>query len=253
MVKPNPHKLRAIVVDDERLPRLSLLQKLDDFSNDIDIIGSCDSYDSSLQTILQEKPDLVFLDIQLQGKDAIQLLSEIQQIQSLPYVIFTTAYNERNYLMSAIKISAVDYLIKPIDKNELAIAIAKAVDRRLSEDKSQQNHAVGTVHHERMSLKTVNGMLVLKESDIVYLRAYGNYSKLTTFNQTETIMEPLGALECRLDGNMFVRCDRSTVVNLTYIYKIDTKRHICVFKSSDGSHVQLEISKSGMDALVKLL
>lgn len=253
MVNPNPHKLRAIVVDDERLPRLSLLQKLEDFSDDIEVVGDCDSYDSALQSILQKKPDLVFLDIQLQGMDAIQLIGEIQAIQALPYVIFTTAYNERSYLMSAIKISAVDYLIKPIDKNELAIAIAKAVDRKSAEEKNRKESGERVVHNDRMSLKTVSGMLMLKESDIVYLRAYGNYAKLTTFNQTETIMEALGSLESRLNGNIFVRCDRSTIVNLNHIYKIDTKRHICVFRSSDGSSLQLDISKSGIDTLMKIV
>ncbi len=248
----NKKRLRTIVVEDERLPRLSLLQKLEDFSNEIEVVDSCDNYDTALQTIIKAKPDLLFLDIQLQGRDSIQLLEELQKIQPLPLVIFTTAYNDRHYLMSAIKISAVDYLIKPIGTGKLAIAIAKATERKSSESRSVESHDA-MVRDERMSLKTVNGMVVLKESDIVYLRAYGNYSKLSTFSHTETIMEALGSLESRLDIGMFVRCDRSNIVNLNYLYKIDTKRHICVFKSSSGSQIQLEISKSGMETLMKML
>ena len=127
MDSQNKTKLRTIVVEDERLPRLALLQKLENFSNAVDVIDSCDNYDTALHSILQNKPDLLLLDIQLQGRDTIQLLEELQKVQPLPYVIFTTAYNDRHYLMSAIKLSAVDYLIKPIDQSSLSIAIAKVM------------------------------------------------------------------------------------------------------------------------------
>ena len=119
--------LRTIVVEDERLPRLSLLQKLEEFRQEIEVIDSCDNYDQALQSILRNQPDLLFLDIQLQGRDAIQLLDELKRSISLPHIIFTTAYADRKYLMSAIKLSAVDYLLKPVDKNELALAISKVL------------------------------------------------------------------------------------------------------------------------------
>ena len=100
--------LKTSVVEDERLPRLSLLQKLEDFRQEVEVIDSCDNYDSALQSILRHQPELLFLDIQLQGRDAIQLLNEVKQTLPLPHVIFTTAYADRKYLMSAGKLSAVD-------------------------------------------------------------------------------------------------------------------------------------------------
>ena len=247
----NHIKLRTIVVEDERLPRLSLLQKLEDFKNDIEVIDNCDSYDTALQSILKENPDLLFLDIQLQGHDAIQLLEELRKIQPLPYVIFTTAYNDRHYLMSAIKISAVDYLIKPIDHNDLAIAIAKAVQRKKTEQLDEPNKQ--ELPKDRITLKTVSGKVIIKETDIVFINAYGNYSKLTTFSESETVMESLGAMEAILNSNLFVRCDRSTIVNIHHIYKIDTKRNICIFRADDGTTIQTELSKSGMETLKHIL
>lgn len=247
----NKIRLRTIVVEDERLPRLSLLQKLEEFSNEIEVVGCCDNYNSALQTIVKERPDLLFLDIQLQGRDAIQLLEELQKIQTLPYVIFTTAYNDRHYLMSAIKISAVDYLIKPIDQNELTLAIAKAVQRKRNEKKDAPNRQ--GLPEDKISLKTVSGKVLIKDSDIVFIYAYGNYSKLTTFSDCETIMESLGTMENKLPSDKFVRCDRSTIVNMRYIYKIDTKRNVCVFRSDDGVTIQTELSKSAMDNLKRLL
>lgn len=244
-------KLRTIVVEDERLPRLSLLQKLEQFSNDIIVVDSCDNYDTALQSILKENPDIVFLDIQLQGRDAIQLLEELRKIQPLPYVIFTTAYNDRHYLMNAIKISAVDYLIKPIDQNDLAMAIAKAVQRKSTEQSAMSSRQ--ELPKDRITLKTVSGKVILKEEDIVFINAYGNYSKLTTFSESETVMESLGAMETLLNSSIFVRCDRSTIVNIRHIYKIDTKRNVCIFRADDGTTIQTELSKSGMDTLKQIL
>ena len=245
-------KLKTIVIEDERLPRLSLLQKLEQFSNDVEVIDSCDSYDSALHAILREKPELLFLDIQLQGRDAIQLLDELQKIQPLPYVIFTTAYNERQYLMSAIRISAIDYLIKPIDTNALAFAVAKAVKRKAIENPGATGEQPPGLNPHKIALKTISGKIILEENDMVYLKAFGNYSKLTTFSHTETIMESLGTIESLLDSSIFIRCDRSTIVNTKLIYKIDTKRHICVFRAPDGTTIQAEISKAGMDTLQQI-
>ena len=244
-------RLRTIVVEDERLPRLAMIQKLEAFNNDIDLITSCDNYDEALQAILKEKPDLLFLDIQLQGRDAIQLIEEIRKVQPLPYVVFTTAYSDRHYLMNAIKLSAVDYLIKPIATNDLAIAITKALKRKQTEEGNPPSPQEALP--ERVTLKTVSGMVLLKCEEILLVRAYGNYSKLTTFRETETVMESLGNIAGMLSAPTFVRCDRSTIINTKYVYKIDTKHNICIFRSDDGLTVQTELTKSGMDRLKQML
>ena len=86
--------LRTIVVEDERLPRLSLLAKLDELSHTVEVVDSCADYDSARMSILRHRPDLLLLDIQLQGRDSMQLLDELKQTITLPYVIFTTAYSD---------------------------------------------------------------------------------------------------------------------------------------------------------------
>ena len=239
--------LKAIVIDDERMPRLSLLQKLEAHSQEVEVVASCDSYDNALQNILQLKPDLLFLDIQLQGRDAIQLLEEVKQTQPLPYVIFTTAYSERRYLMSAIKLSAVDYLLKPIDKNELAIAIAKVGNLRTT----PANTASPLTSH--LSFRTVNGKLFLTPQDIAYVQADGNYSKLVTYTDTESVMESLASMEQHLDSQTFARVDRSTIINIQQVYKLNTKRRLCTLRSDDNATITLELSKTGIDTIQKLI
>ena len=154
--------LTAIVVEDERFPRLALLQKLEDFRKEVEVVDSCDNYDSALQSILRHQPDLLFLDIQLQGRDAMQLLDEVKQTLPLPHVIFTTAYADRKYLLNAIKLDAVDYLLKPIEKNELAAAITKACQQH--QEKPSTNTSP-----TRLSLRTANGKLFIEAHDIAYI------------------------------------------------------------------------------------
>ena len=240
-------KLIAIVVEDERLPRLSLLAKLEDFRHTVEVVDACDSYDSARMSILRHRPDLLFLDIQLQGCDSIQLLEELTQTIPLPYVIFTTAYSDRKYLMSAIKLSAVDYLLKPIDKGELAHAIAKAADRAVAETTATSSLPVN------LSLRSVNGKIFVSADDIAYINADGNYASICTFHGQDLILENLLTLEQRLPAGTFVRVDRSTIVNLQRVYRLNHQQHTCVLLSTNGSELRLELTKSGMEKLMEMM
>ena len=238
--------LKTIVVEDERLPRLSLLQKLEDFRQEVEVVDSCDNYDSALHSILLHQPDLLFLDIQLQGRDAIQLLEEVWMTLPLPHVIFTTAYSDKKYLMSAIKLDAVDYLLKPIDKNELAAAIAKARQQHLDTPQA-------TLPATRLSLRTVTGKLYIDIDDIAYITADGNYSHLYTFTNQENILESLATMEQMLDPTIFLRVDRGTIINIHRVYKLNVKRRLCTLTSPDGTVFDVELSKTGIERLMKVL
>lgn len=238
--------LRMIVVEDERLPRLSLLAKLDELSHTVEVVDSCADYDSARMSILRHRPDLLLLDIQLQGRDSMQLLDELKQTITLPYVIFTTAYSDQKYLMNAIKLSAVDYLLKPIDKGELAHAIVKAADRARVEDTTP------TALPEKLSFRSADGKIFIKDDDIAYIKADGNYARITTFHGQSLILENLLKLEQRLPGEVFVRVDRSTIVNRTKVYRLNHQQRICILLSDDGRELRLELSRSGMDKLYSL-
>ena len=240
-------KLKAIVVEDERLPRLSLLAKLEEFRHSVEVVDACDNYDSARMSILHHRPDLLFLDIQLQGCDSIQLLEELKQTIPLPYVIFTTAYSDRKYLMSAIKLSAVDYLLKPIDKGELAHAIAKAADRAVVETTATSSLP------ENLSLKSVNGKIFVAVDDIAYMKADGNYANICTFHGQDLILESLMTLEQRLPANTFARVDRSTIVNLQRVYRLNHQQHTCILLSANGCELRLELTKSGMEKLMEMM
>mgnify|MGYP002540182622 CR=1 FL=1 len=118
-------KYRAIIVEDERLPRLSLIRKLEDYHPDINIVECCEDYSSALKAILRHRPDILFLDIQLQGSTTLQLLSELKGAMPLPHIIFTTAYNNSEYLLQAIRLAAADYLLKPVKVGDIRHALDK--------------------------------------------------------------------------------------------------------------------------------
>jgi len=241
-------KLTAIVVEDERLPRLSLLAKLEEYRHTVEVVDACDNYDAARESILRYRPDLLFLDIQLQERDSIQLLNELKAVIPLPYVIFTTAYSDRKYLMSAIKLSAVDYLLKPIDKGELAYAIAKVADRV-----GGMAATAAATAQEKMCFKSVNGRILVAPADIAYFKAEGNYARMVTFLSEELVLENLLSLEQHLPHNSFVRVDRSTIVNVTKVYRLNSQQQTCTLLSDEGQMQQLKLSKSGIEQLMDIV
>lgn len=240
--------IKAIVVEDERLPRLALLQKLEDFRPMVEVVDSCDDYNKALSSILRHRPQLLFLDIQLQGQNALQLLDELQKSIPLPHVIFTTAYNDREYLMKAIKLQAVDYLLKPIDRNELAIAISKIVN--LHQQSTTTTTPADNADTGRKLFKTTNGHLFISPNDILYVCADGNYATVTTTTDEVMVTESLIVIENRLKSDAFIRADRKSIINKRHIYKINTKKNTCIFHSADGTEKELTLSQRGIRLLL---
>ncbi len=238
--------IKAIVVEDERLPRLALLQKLEDFRPMVEVVDSCDDFNKALSSILRHRPQLLFLDIQLQGQNALQLLDELQKSIPLPHIIFTTAYNDREYLMKAIKLQAVDYLLKPIDRNELAIAISKIVNLHQQETATPTSNA----DTERKLFKTANGHLFISPDDILYICADGNYAVVTTTTDEVMVTESLIVIESRLKSDVFIRADRKSIINKRHIYRINTKKNTCIFRSTDGTEKELSLSQRGIRLLL---
>lgn len=238
------NKLKTIVIEDERLPRLSLLSKLEAYRHALEVVDACDTYESARESILRHRPDLLFLDIQLGGRDSIQLLEELRRTISLPYVIFTTAYSDRRYLMSAIKLSAVDYLLKPVGKEELAYAIAKAVDRAGAYPDPRD------VAPQKLAFRSASGRLFAAPEEIAGFKAEGNYATLVGFSGSELILESLRSVEQRLPQGQFLRADRSTIVNLCRIYRLNVQQHTCTLRSGDGREQVLKVTRNGMDLLL---
>ena len=233
-------KLRTIVVEDERLPRLTLLQKLEALSDKVEVVDDCDSYEAALASITTRRPDLVLLDIQLRGRDSIQLLNELQQQMTLPYVIFTTAYDNPNFLLNAIKLQAVDYLLKPFglqdfqraanrlkERLESSAASGTVVGGSLTVGQSVALQSAADTNDDTIFLKTEYRVVKVSISDIRYVEAMSEYLKVYLDSDTKPIVTLLSMkkMEERLPAN-FMRIHRSYIINLTKIQEVNKNRVI---------------------------
>ncbi len=207
-------KFKAIVVDDERLARKELILMLNEFSN-IEISGEASDISTAQKLLTEIKPDLVFLDIQMPGESGFDL---INSIPANTKVIFVTAFDE--YAIRAFDVSALDYLLKPVNPKRLKETIEKI---------GQVNSSVLTLgelrkleEHDRL-LVTLNSKLqFIKVNSIIYISAAGDYTEVQTSEHQKGItLKSIKEWEMRLPESLFVRIHRSTIVNLEFVERIE--------------------------------
>lgn len=209
--------IRAIIIDDERLARAELRKLLKDFS-EIEIIDEAVNADEALEKIEQQKPDLIFLDIQMPGKTGFDLLTELDRS---PQVIFTTAHHE--FALKAFEVNALDYLTKPVEPRRLADAIQKlqqAEVRGAAAETELANTGILT-EHDQVFVKDGERCWFVKLSEIRLFESVGNYARVYFGVNKPLILKSLNALEDRLDSKVFFRTNRKHIVNLRMIEKIE--------------------------------
>src|SRR6478609_6973403 len=173
--------ISAIIVDDEQKGRESLKLLINEYCPKVEILTLCSNVSDAYNSIMKMNPDLVFLDIQMKDETGFDLLKKFDKVNF--EVIITTAHS--NYAITAIKYSAIDYLLKPIDVAELQDAVARVDEKRNTPDLLQrlgnliENVKVSSVEEYKLAIPSSDGLMFIKATDIVYCEAEGNY---TTFN-----------------------------------------------------------------------
>jgi two-component system LytT family response regulator len=205
-------KLRAIIVDDERLARSDLRSMLSEYKN-IEIVGEADGVSKAIELINKEDPDLLFLDIQMPGESGFDLL---EKMDLRARVVFVTAYDE--YAIRAFEVDAIDYLLKPVNPDRLKSAV-----ERLSREDISSTENRRLLEYDDAMLLTINSHLkFLRVNSIVYIQAAGDYSEVVTQdNKKGLIQKSMTEWEQRLPEKYFCRIHRSTIVNIEYINKIE--------------------------------
>lgn len=202
--------MKVIIVDDERLARKELQSLLTKFPN-VEVLAECDSVQSALVDIEKHKPDLVFLDINMPGKDGFALLEELNYI---PEIIFVTAYDE--YAIKAFEVNALDYLLKPIQSERLEEAINKFNSNDFIENNSQK---LGL--KDQVFVKDGERCWFVKLSDVPMFESEGNYVRVFFDNNKPLILKSLNNLANKLDENVFFRANRKFIINLNWIESIE--------------------------------
>ncbi len=208
--------MKALIVDDERLARKELISLLED-CKEIDIVGEAINADDAFQKIQELSPDLLFLDIQMPGKTGFELL---EMLDAVPQVIFTTAYDE--YALQAFDVNALDYLLKPIQKERLQESVKKVVDKSREKDPSAQLPDVPKLGvKDQVFVKDGDRCWFVKLSEVRLFESEGNYIKVYFEDNRPMIHKSLNALDEKLDDRSFFRASRKHIINLSWIEKIE--------------------------------
>lgn len=204
-------KYNCLIVDDEPLARRIIARYLSDFDQ-MNIVGQCGDAFEAISILQNERVDLLFLDINMPKLSGINFLKSLKQP---PLVIFTTAYAE--YAVEGFELEAVDYLLKPIALERFTKAILKAIQQLQLENKtlSQTNFS------ETIIIKADKKIYKVKQDDILYLEAYGDYVKIFTKNSRLIPKAKLSELFQELNPNYFVQSHRSFIINTQYISYIE--------------------------------
>jgi two-component system LytT family response regulator len=217
--------IRVLIVDDEPLARAKIRSLLAD-EPDVRVVGEAANGEDAVSAIEAEKPDLVFLDVQMPEMDGFGVIEAVGA-DRMPLVIFATAYDE--YALQAFDVCALDYVTKPIDRDRFADAVRRAKARLTTPaapDGSAQlrplvDHlARQQQRNARLAIKTEGRTIFLRTAEIDWVEAVDNYAKLHVGKETFTVRDTLARLEQRLPAGRFLRVHRSTIVNVDRVREI---------------------------------
>ena len=207
--------IKALIIDDERLARRELSNLLA-VHKEIEIIGECSNAKEAETKIAELKPDLIFLDIQMPGKNGFELLEELEQV---PQVIFVTAYDE--FALKAFEVNAMDYLLKPVEEDRLSEALKKISSGITSQEPEEENKD-SLNEHSQVFIKDGDKCWFVELSKIRLFESEGNYIRVFFENQRPLILKSLNNLDKRLDEKVFFRANRKHIINLRWIEKVES-------------------------------
>lgn len=257
MPKSNLKSIRTLIVDDEPLGRTVIREMLRGDA-EIELIGECANGTEAIEMIQREQPDLIFLDVQMPMMDGFEVLKAIAATH-LPMVIFVTAYDQ--YAVKAFDVYAIDYLLKPFDRERFNKALQRAKSTLRQAQTNEVNERILSLleeqqlkpsYLERLVIKTNGRVLFLRTDEIDWIEAEGNYVSLHVKKESYLLRETISGLEAQLDPKKFSRIHRSQIVNLDRIKELHPWSHgeyRVILK--DGT--QLTLSRSYRDHFHSLL
>ena len=261
--------LRTVIVDDEPLARRGLSLRLAE-REDLDIVAECANGEEALQAVAELQPDLMFLDIQMPGMDGFDVVENLQG-DSMPMVVFVTAYNE--FAVDAFEVNAVDYVLKPVDEERLDTAVQRAVEAReqqqLADHKRNLMNACmrlsgasasvveeiagggADIYPDKLSIRDGDETTLVPVAEIDWIDAAGDYMCVHADSTTHIMRITMKQLEGMLDPLMFLRIHRSTIVNSARINSAQSLTNGEYLLTLQGG-TRLKVSRSYRDKIREL-
>ena len=225
--------IKAIIIDDEAKGRLALKKKLADYCPQVQVVAEAANGQEGILLIEHHKPSVIFLDIEMPRMNGFEMLNELKEKNF--HLIFTTAYDQ--YAIKAIKFAAFDYLLKPVDIEELKSAVAKIDTTEMGQTKKQADLLQQNLQHpkkllHKLAIPTLEGLFFYNINDIIRLEANSNYTNIWFSNNTKILAsKTLKEFEELLPEDIFFRTHHSHLINLNFI-----KRYI----KGDGGQIELQ-------------
>jgi two-component system, LytTR family, response regulator len=231
-------QIRTVVIDDERIAREKLRLLLES-EPDIHVVAECRDGARGLEELSKEKPDLIFLDIQMPDLDGFDLLSRLPQDRA-PIVVFTTAYDQ--YAVRAFEARALDYLLKPFDKERLRATLERArLELRRRNECELTSRVLARLsagnpesRSERLIIKTQGRVIFLDFEQIDWVEAEANYVRINAGQESYVIRGSIGRVSEQLRDRNFVRIHRSTLVNISRIKElqpVNSAEYVVILRS----------------------
>src|ERR1700757_2426669 len=233
---------RVLIIDDEPLARMVVLEYLQGFKDEIEVIKECNDGFEGLKAIQQYQPDIIFLDVQMPKINGFEMLELLDQP---PAVIFTTAFDE--YAIRAFEAHAIDYLLKPFNQERFDKAIQKWKDKAAGPQKTNElleTASQSPAQSQRIVVKTGSKIKIIPVQDVYYLEAADDYVKVHVQEGSFLKNKTMNHFEKTLDPQQFVRSHRSYIVNIQQITRIDPyekDNHIAILKSG----AKVPVSRNG--------
>lgn len=237
------HNITILVVDDDPPSRQLIERHLSSIPG-ITLLPSASEAETALSSILEHSPDLLFLDVEMPGKSGFDLLEELRKLDLSPCIVFQTAYNQ--YAIEAIRHAAFDYLLKPVDKEDLLKVLARYRGH------CQQDGLTGKLdelirhlhEHQKIRFNTRHGFLMIDPSDILFCQADWSYTELWFDRERKEIVSMnIGKVSGLLPVGMFAKISRSILVNTKFIDKFDRKSRVITLQK-DGETFEFKVAGS---------
>jgi len=219
-------KTRTIIVDDEPLARERLRQLLAE-QPEIELVGECADGREAVDTIQMQSPDLIFLDIQMPELNGFEVLEAIST-EPMPVIVFVTAHDK--FALRAFEVHAVDYLLKPFDRERFGSALQRALQQVKHREDPARAEAQAAVLTEvqtqakpidRLAVKSGGRIRILRTADILWIESAHNYVEIHEDKQSHLLRDTISAIEQKLPPDKFVRISRSTIVNVEKIKELE--------------------------------
>jgi len=218
-------KIRALILDDEPLARDRLRQLLNE-QPEIEMIGECADGREAVEAIRKQSPELIFLDIQMPELNGFEVLEAIDA-EPMPVIIFVTAHDK--FALRAFEVHAVDYLLKPFDRERFESALHRALQQVKYRRDPARVEAQAAVLAEvqtpakpidRLAVKSGGRIRIVRTADIAWIESAQNYVEIHEDKQSHLLRETMSAIEQKLSPDKFVRISRSTIVNIEKIKEL---------------------------------